>query len=340
MSAWVPFYAKKPEMPEPDRKDLPIQTRLPLGSQKIFQLDSDRTHPVMVLHKCSHLINEHDLMFELFKSDHRLRKVWTVLTFNGDGIRLYSSELVDDEIQLPGEGKKRRKKKNGEFSFKDVVGVSSVLQFLKENGGARRFGHIVIIAGRTAGRGINFVSQDFKWHLTAQVYVPSENTPAAELMQSMRLCGVYCDTIRPVLYSTSEVCENVTKALHLQEEMLARLRRHLGEQKFEQVHSLAGDEVVRKLLSEWLFAPLRVPTARLITATGEKGKKGEKGFVVKKSKTNDDGGVLPLEVLRRQLDAIEIKAIMQTAPGEEDGGSQRYLDKDPDADYLPEEDQQ
>jgi hypothetical protein len=164
--------------------------------------------------------------------------------------------------------------------------------------------------------------------------VPSKNTPAAELMQSMRLCGVYCDTIRPVLYSTSEVCENVTKALHLQEEMLARLRRHLGEQKFEQVHSLAGDEVVRKLLSEWLFAPLRVPTARLIT------EKGEKGFVVNKSKTNDDGGVLPLEVLRRQLDAIEIKAIMQTAPGEEDGGSQRYLDKDPDADYLPEEDQQ
>jgi hypothetical protein len=161
MSGWVPFYAKKPEMPEPDRKDLPIQTRLPLGSQKIFQLDSDRTHPVMVLHECSHLVDEHDRMLKLFKSDPRLQNVWTVLTFNGEGIKLYSSKLVDDKIQLPGERKEVRKI-NGEFLFEEV-GVSIVLQFLKENGGARRFGHIVIIAGKLAGRGINFVSQDFKW---------------------------------------------------------------------------------------------------------------------------------------------------------------------------------
>jgi hypothetical protein len=174
-------------------------------------------------------------------------------------------------------------------------------------------------------------------------------TPAAELMQSMRLCGVYRDTIRPVLYSTKWACDNVSKAFHLQEEMLARLRRHLGEQKAageQKADRLAGDEVVRTLLLKWLFAPLRVPTARLISA------KGSKGVKVNESATEDDGGVLDLSDLRRQLEAIMRNAqareretfLTDHLPGvtpsknNEEMGDQDYLDEAPEADYSPSED--
>ncbi len=82
-------------------------------------------------------------------------------------MKLYSRALLRrniNTIQLPGAEKKKavHMSDGGEFVFRKV-GVQRVLQFLKDNGGAEIFSHIVIIAEKTAGRGINFVSTDFEW---------------------------------------------------------------------------------------------------------------------------------------------------------------------------------
>ncbi len=57
-----------------------------LGNQEIFQLGPHTTHPMLVLHKCSPLVDHHQQLLQTFKTHPRLEDVWTVLTFNGEGV--------------------------------------------------------------------------------------------------------------------------------------------------------------------------------------------------------------------------------------------------------------
>ena len=89
----------------------------------------------------------------------------------------------------------------GETCIKQKKSISYCLQMLK-NEGVEKHPHILIFAGDLAGRSISFTSEDYLWHLTDQRLLISNTCDEPELIQKVRLCGIYNDDIPLRLYST------------------------------------------------------------------------------------------------------------------------------------------
>ena len=111
----------------------------------------------------------------------------------------------------------------GEVSFKSKKSISSFLQVLK-NEGLETHPHIVIFAGDLAGRSISFTSEDYQWHLTDQRLLISNTCDEPELIQKIRLCGIYKDDIPLRLYSTRKTIFDLKKAFFRQEEIISSLQ--------------------------------------------------------------------------------------------------------------------
>jgi len=97
--------------------------------------------------------------------------------------------------------------------------VSTFLQYLKNNGGVDENSHIIILSGYMAGRGISFVSEDYGWHLTDEYLVMSKTADEPELIQKVRLQGIYRDDIPLTLYTTEDVKEDLIKSSIRMEEL-------------------------------------------------------------------------------------------------------------------------
>lgn len=89
--------------------------------------------------------------------------------------------------------------------------ISSVLQYLKDNGGCKKYPYILIFSGELSGRGISFVSSDYKWHLTDELLITSNISDEPELQQKIRLCGCYEDDLPLTLYSTKRILDDLKK---------------------------------------------------------------------------------------------------------------------------------
>lgn len=103
--------------------------------------------------------------------------------------------------------------------------ISSFLQKLKDNGGITKHPNIIIFAGELSGRGISFVSDDYIWHLTHQRLLVSKDCDEPELIQKIRLCGLYNNSNRELLlYSTKKILDDLVIAYFKQEEILCNLK--------------------------------------------------------------------------------------------------------------------
>jgi len=127
-----------------------------------------------------------------------LYKNMTVLTYNGDGIKVVNLErnnfpftekrMVNNYGQLIN---KYFILENFIHCFKNYS-ISEVLQILKDDTEYNHT-HICIIAGHLASRGISFVSTDYSLHLTDQYLYAAKNTHGENLLQSLRILGCYND---------------------------------------------------------------------------------------------------------------------------------------------------
>lgn len=98
--------------------------------------------------------------------------------------------------------------------------IAWCLQWLKTNGGAQAYPHIMIFSGELAGRGISFTDMDHEWHLTGMYLVSSSKTDEVELIQKIRLCGIYKDDLPLELHTTASIKTDVEKAYLRQEELM------------------------------------------------------------------------------------------------------------------------
>ena len=104
--------------------------------------------------------------------------------------------------------------------------ISVCLQRLKD---ANITNPIVIFSGELAGRGISFVSSDFMWHLTDQRLLISGACSEADLIQKIRLCGVYHDEMPLTLYTTQAIIDDLVKASFRQEEYIHEMLENKDE---------------------------------------------------------------------------------------------------------------
>ena len=116
--------------------------------------------------------------------------------------------------------------RQGKTVFKGQTSITKFLQRLKDNGGVAKYPHIMIFAGDLAGRCISFVSEDYKWHLSDQRLLISSSCDEPELIQKIRLCGVYKDHIPLRLYTTKKTIDDLRKAYLRQEEIICDLKSH------------------------------------------------------------------------------------------------------------------
>ena len=101
--------------------------------------------------------------------------------------------------------------------------IAWCLQWLKTNGGVASYPHIMIFSGELAGRGISFTDMDHEWHLTGMYLVASDKTDEVELIQKIRLCGVYKDNLPLELHTTQSIKTDIEKSYLRQEELMTRM---------------------------------------------------------------------------------------------------------------------
>jgi hypothetical protein len=181
---------------------------------------------MIMMIKTERLIAQQDVLMQIIKNQYKYN--YTIITYNGTNCKLYSHSL-QDKIILPI-CKKKSQYKNNIHSFNNTP-LPYVLQYLKNNGGAKKFPRIIIIAYKLVGRGINIVSEDFGWHLTHMYYKPSKSTDVTTMIQSMRLCGIYNDNITLQCYIPQTDYENMYKGYMLQEDIFRQLNEAKNEEK-------------------------------------------------------------------------------------------------------------
>ena len=177
-------------------------------------------HPVIVLHKTRTFVKHHKMFYELFRTDKVYSTIWTVLMECNTGLYLYSDTLKNKSIHI-GRDKVTDTEGTGEFLFGKRVIIPQLFQWFIDNGGAKRFSHIVIKSGDFSGRSRSYVSTDGNWHLTHQYYGGSSSVP--DMIQAQRILHDRPDSIPLIEYAPSKVIENIVKGDMMQDEQIERL---------------------------------------------------------------------------------------------------------------------
>jgi len=226
-----------------------------LSRQTIFSSERyhcPMDHPVVVLHKSYVWQHHHDVFLRSFLPGGGMGGDWTVVVEDSRACQLYSNILRGCTLTMGGEvvGDDDL---TGRFVFtRGGTDIQTVLQWLKDEGGAAKFPHIVIKTGQQAGRSRSYVSTDGSWHLTHEYLVPAKNgRNVADLIQAVRLCHNRPDSIPLVLYAPKVVCVELKKADILQDEQLQRLRES------------PLDLVVSNQIQEDVWSKEKVPKYRL-----------------------------------------------------------------------------
>jgi hypothetical protein len=103
------------------------------------------------------------------------------------------------------------------------AGIKHALQYFKNR--ARPSTHILIIAGLMVGRGLNIVSSDYQWHVSHQILRVSDTADVADLIQKLRLLGVFRDSTPLKLFLTKKESENLKRGHLLHNTLLDGAQR-------------------------------------------------------------------------------------------------------------------
>jgi hypothetical protein len=175
--------------------------------------DLYQNHPTMLLTKCSHLV-VHQEEFVRTISNHTVWKLnWVAIAYNGSGITIYHDSfrglkqlVIDGVFGQPSDTQIQ----NGVFKFKNL-GIMQTLSYLYNSGGLEKYPRVAISSGNLASRCINFMDNQYMWHVTDEYLDPSDTSSCVDLIQSLRICGIHKNVTPLKLWSTRNVYYNITK---------------------------------------------------------------------------------------------------------------------------------
>ena len=269
-----------------------IQVYEELMETPIFGLqryNRSKKHPVIVLHKTKTLIKHHKMFYNLFKNSASYSNVWTVLMECDKGLYLYSNTLKNKSITI-GKLQVTDVAGTGEFLFGKRIILPQLLQWFIDNGGAKKFSHIVIKSGDFSGRSRSYVSSDGSWHLTHQYYGGGSTIP--DMIQAMRILHDRPDSIPLIVYAPAKVIDNLVKGDILQDEQIERLvLLNLNKHVKVRTHERIAEE-------EWCKD--KVPTGKLCCGNVNKDFK-----IQKTQRVNDPDGGWAMEKYNEVLENVE-----------------------------------
>lgn len=278
----------------------------PIFSRKRYNLSIE--HPVIVMHKTRTLIKHHKAFYELFRTSRMYCNIWTVMMECDKGLYLYSNVLKNKTIEI-GKVKFVDPKGTGEFLFGKRIIIPQLMQWFIDNGGAKKFSHIVIKSGDFSGRSRSYVSTDGNWHLTHQYYGGGSSVP--DMIQAQRLLHDRPDSIPLIEYAPSKVIDNIVKGDMMQDEQIERLIDLRITGNIEVLcHVQLGEEIWNKE---------KVPKASLCCGNVNKGFKIQKENRVE----GEDGGWAVQkynEILKNIENMVNVAMADSDDEGEETSG--------------------
>jgi hypothetical protein len=160
----------------------------------------------MLLHS---VVYEKHLMYRIQEYISDVFPTFTVLVYNGDGIKVICNSRKSDVPFADTKEMNRYnqlvlryfkvKSGNNTFHYFKNYSISEVLQILVDDP-YHKHTHISIVAGLLASRGISFVSSDYSLHLTDQYVYKSGYAHGENILQSLRILGCYKDTVPLTLW--------------------------------------------------------------------------------------------------------------------------------------------
>lgn len=197
-----------------------------------------------------------------------------IIVYIGEGLYIHHQRLPTSSFMI--NGSKSTITPHGHL-FKGIS-PSSVLLWLKRNGGARVFHHILIASGDLAGRSISYACKDTGssglpfWHLTHHRLVLPQNSACPAVLQKCRLCTIFESNIPLKLYVSEQDERAVIKSYWSQEEVIERSRSNPNE------------EYLKEIMGRLELMGEKIPKGRKLTI--------DKKLKVCKRVKGDDGGLL------------------------------------------------
>ena len=264
------------------------------------------------MHKTRTLIKHHKAFYELFRTSQMYRNIWTVMMECDKGLYLYSNVLKNKTIEI-GKVKFVDPKGTGEFLFGKRIIIPQLMQWFIDNGGAKKFSHIVIKSGDFSGRSRSYVSTDGNWHLTHQYYGGGSSVP--DMIQAQRLLHDRPDSIPLIEYAPSKVIDNIVKGDMMQDEQIERLIDLRITGNIEVLcHVQLGEEIWNKE---------KVPKASLCCGNVNKGFK-----IQKENRVEGEDGGWAVQKYNEILKNIEPMVNVAMADSDDEGDEKYEKEED------------
>lgn len=219
-----------------------------------YETSTGSAHPYIILNKTGREKNQHEtLAWKLYERYHddkiggkTNKNNWIHIIVNGNGIKVLCDTLLykvkETEKTINGKIIKTFTKELGK-EYKEVDGcyiikedISSVLQIIKINlelgikNTKKNIQNTVIniVGGMCFSRGISVVSRDYQWHINSEYYIPGKTTDCGSILQALRVCGVFVDSIPLKLYTTENVQSHIEGYNSLQNKIMECLNANVG----------------------------------------------------------------------------------------------------------------
>lgn len=219
-----------------------------------YETSTGSAHPYIILNKTGREKNQHEtLAWKLYERYHddkiggkTNKNNWIHIIVNGNGIKVLCDTLLykvkETEKTINGKIIKAFTKELGN-EYKEVDGcyiikedISSVLQIIKINlelgikNTKKNIQNTVIniVGGMCFSRGISVVSRDYQWHINSEYYIPGKTTDCGSILQALRVCGVFADSIPLKLYTTENVQSHIEGYNSLQNKIMECLNANVG----------------------------------------------------------------------------------------------------------------
>ena len=245
-----------------------------INIQKPFSSFYNEKHPVYTLMRVADVIKPMENLFNTVINDF---PNIVFMLYNGSGMKVHHVSIRDiKNIKLSNN--RVSKNETGIHFFDKGSNPTFILEWLKNNGGVKRFPNIVTIAGDLATRGISYGAADYAncvknnklgWHLTDMYATFAKNTDIPEILQTTgRLCITSHDNIPLTLHTPEKDHLNLIRGFNLIAEFVARSKAQLPKTELNEY--LKNTDIYRK----------KVPVGRSLTKT--------ESFKIKKTTEKED----------------------------------------------------
>ena len=189
-------------------------------------------HPINFLAKICRKVEQQHFILSCFATKQLPKKIlngnWTVLTLQGEGIRIYHDSLGSKPLKIKEQ--ESVIKETGEHFFQSGLGnsinISDIYQFLAERG-VQLHPRIMTISYDMCCEAISFISHYDKhqnYHITHSTFKMSDTSNSSNVQQALsRSFGNHGDDIELTIYVTQKLKEKVIKGFELHDTQIKSL---------------------------------------------------------------------------------------------------------------------